>query len=306
MSEVELGELKEIDPRVAWVDERHDFTPWLSANLSKLGAAVNLQMELDQTEKNVGPYAADILARDTVDGSYIVIENQLEGSDHRHLGQILTYLTGLNLAGLKVETVIWVSPKFSAEHLSAVRWLNDNTKEPFSFFAVKLKLVQIGTSPYAPLFEVVASPDLGGREVSNVIKDLATQRASRFFEKYTKKFPDTALDRKAGGGVSRWHEDPATDLVISYWVTQTGVALFVRGKAGTEPSTVVARLSNFQEELEKTLGTKLDHPKYPLLLSRDGDIESEQGFAEQATWLHEKVMLYKAELERVLAAPTIE
>jgi hypothetical protein len=100
------------------------------------------------------------VAHNPLDGSLVLIENQLDCGDHAHLGQILTYLTGL-----KAETVVWVAPNFREEHLSAIRWLNDNTKEP-SFFAVKLKVLRIGQSPYAPLFEVVESPNDLDRERS--------------------------------------------------------------------------------------------------------------------------------------------
>lgn len=91
----------------------------------------------------------------------IVIENQLEQSDHTHLGQILTYL-----AGLKAKTVIWIAPEFRTPHLSAIRWLNERTIEGFSFFAIRVRVVRIGDSPVAPIFEVVEQPNDWDRAVT--------------------------------------------------------------------------------------------------------------------------------------------
>ena len=300
MSEVVLSVLEEIDPRVAWPLEAPNFTPWLSENLKILGAAIGLQMELVQAEMPVGRFAADILARNSLDGSLVLIENQLETGDHGHLGQILTYLTGL-----KAETVVWVAPNFQVEHLSAIRWLNDNTMQPFSFFAVKLKLLRIGES-YAPHFEVVESPNDWDREIEQVAQSATALRRRRFWDRYKAMFPDTVSDRPAGGGASLWHNVPGTDLVISQWLSQKGVGLFVRGPFGDPVSSVVEHLRPFQNQLEQALEAKLDFPKFPLLLrkSGDGDVETDEDFTEQATWLHEHLLLYEAELTKVVGVST--
>ncbi len=125
---MQFGNLEAVPLRDAWPHEAQDFTPWLAENLSLLSNLVGIPMELEDSEVNVEEFSADILARDPTDGSHVLIENQLEGSDHKHLGQILTYL-----AGLQSQTVIWVAQDFSSAHLSAVRWLNEHTDEPFSF-----------------------------------------------------------------------------------------------------------------------------------------------------------------------------
>ena len=231
MSDIVFGELEEVLPRLAWQNEARHFTPWLAGNLARLGSAVGLSLELVQAEMAVGRYAADILAR-TLDGATVLIENQLEYSDHTHLGQILTYLTGL-----KAETVIWVAPFFREEHLSAVRWLNENTKEPFSFFAVKVRVVKIGESPLAPLFEVLEKPNGFDRQVEQVAHaaqegDATTLRRRKFWHAYRDKYPDIAADVGSGGGASIWHKIAGTDLIISQWLSKDGVGLFVRNDAG--------------------------------------------------------------------------
>ena len=113
---MQFADLNEIDLRAAWPDEARDFTPWLSQNLDRLSRAIGIPMELEGTEVPVEQFSADILARNPADNSLILIENQLQSTDHTHLGQILTYL-----AGLEAQTVIWIAQDFREPHLSAVR-----------------------------------------------------------------------------------------------------------------------------------------------------------------------------------------
>lgn len=149
----EIGKLLTISPRDAWKHEAHDFTPWLSENLEQLGDAIGLQLEPDGTEVAVGPFSADILAKDMF-GRMVLIENQLESTDHNHLGQILTYLSGL-----EAEIIIWIATDFREPHLSAINWLNENTNDKFSFFAIRLRVVRINHSIPAPVFDVLARPN---------------------------------------------------------------------------------------------------------------------------------------------------
>lgn len=304
MTDVAFGELEEILPRLAWANEARNFTPWLAANLGRLGKAIGIDLELVQAEMAVGRYAADILARSAVDQSMVLIENQLEYSDHSHLGQILTYLTGL-----KAETIVWVAPAFREEHLSAVRWLNENTKEPFSFFAVKVKVVRIGTSPLAPLFEVLESPNDWDRRIEQVAQSsreigTATLRRRQFWTRYAERFPDVAADVGKGGTPSIWHAVPGTELVLSQWLSNENVGIFVRGGRGVPMSLVIDRLLPCKDTLEAALGAKLDDPQFPLISRREGDVESEADFEAQANWLHDRLLLYKAELTKVLRVET--
>ncbi len=114
---MEFGELIDVDLREAWPHEANDFTPWLAENLHRLSQAIGVDLELEDTEVSVEGFSADILARIPSDGSMVVIENQLENTNHTHLGQVLTYL-----AGLEAQTVIWIAREFQGPHLSAIRW----------------------------------------------------------------------------------------------------------------------------------------------------------------------------------------
>lgn len=158
-----LGRLELVALRQAWADEARDFTPWLAEaeNLALLGEAVGLELEHEATEKAVGLFSADILARDALSNGRVLIENQLEGTDHRHLGQILTYA-----AGLDARTVVWIAQSFREEHRAAIDWLNQATTSDFNFFGVEIELYRIGDSPLAPSFNVIAKPNDWTRQVS--------------------------------------------------------------------------------------------------------------------------------------------
>ncbi|MDA7423613.1 hypothetical protein [Thalassococcus lentus] len=168
MTEVAFSRLIEIPPRDAWGREDRDFTPWLADNIDYLSEAIGLSLELTGTEVAVDSFSADILARNQLDESIVLIENQLETTDHKHLGQIMTYL-----AGLDAKTIVWIAPSFRDAHLSSINWLNEHTSEDFSFFAVKLRVVRIGGSPIAPVFEVAAKPDGWSRSLADKRKSVS-------------------------------------------------------------------------------------------------------------------------------------
>lgn len=152
-----FGRLREIDPRHGWPHEARDFTPWLgqSENLALLGETLGMELELVEVEKPVGRYSADLVCRDAATDGLVVIENQLERTDHSHLGQILTYA-----AGLQAVTIVWIAVEFNEEHQAAVTWINEHTDDRVRFFGLEIELWQIGESPLAPKFNVVARPNL--------------------------------------------------------------------------------------------------------------------------------------------------
>lgn len=143
---MEFGELKDVDLRTAWPDEAGDFTPWLADNLERLSRVIGIPLETEGTEVAVEGFAADILAVSPMNNSKVLIENQLEITDHRHLGQILTYR-----AGLEAQTIVWVARQFHEAHLSAIRWLNEHTDEPFAFLRCACGLGALVTRPHHQL-----------------------------------------------------------------------------------------------------------------------------------------------------------
>jgi len=159
----ELGRLERADPRLVWPNEASHFTPWLGReeNLALLGDAIGIDLELEAQEQYVGPFRADILCKDTVNGNWVLIENQLARTDHGHLGQLITYA-----AGLQAVTIVWIATPFTEEHRAALDWLNQITDERFNFFGLEVELWRIGNSPFAPKFNIVSKPNDWSKTVS--------------------------------------------------------------------------------------------------------------------------------------------
>ena len=149
----ELGKLESVNVRDVWEHEAHNFTPWLAGNITQLGEALNMDLELAQQEAQVGDFSLDILATDG-SGAMVAIENQLEWTDHSHLGQILTYA-----AGHDARILIWVTPQFRDEHRAALDWLNRWTPEEIEVYGVEVRAVKIGNSAIAAEFIPVAFPN---------------------------------------------------------------------------------------------------------------------------------------------------
>ena len=154
MTEATLANIQRVKLRDVWPSEPSDFTPWLADNISELGAALGLELELRQREADVGGYSLDILASDLSGDRPVVIENQLEVTDHDHLGKLLTYA-----AGFDANVVVWLTREFRDEHRQALDWLNQRTGEDTLFFGVVVELWRIDESRPAPHFNLVAAPN---------------------------------------------------------------------------------------------------------------------------------------------------
>jgi len=151
-----LGKLNKVELRQYWEDEARDFTPWLceEQNLAALGEAIGMELEFVGREQFVGDFKLDILAKDTLTNRYVVIENQLEKTNHSHLGQLLTYASGYEAIA-----VVWVAKQVSEEHRKALDWLNERTSEDVGFFGIEIELWSIGKSEPAPRFNLVSRPN---------------------------------------------------------------------------------------------------------------------------------------------------
>ncbi|MBB4199721.1 hypothetical protein CCR94_17210 [Rhodoblastus sphagnicola] len=248
-----LGRLETVSVRSAWAHEALAFTPWLAQNLDRLSEAIGIPLEHVQSEAPVSTFAADILARNPADGSMVLIENQLEGSDHGHLGQIMTYL-----AGLEAQTIVWIAPSFRDAHRSAIRWLNQHTVDPFAFFAVEVRVVRIGDSAMAPLFDVVEVPNQWERQVQRQARESAVASPrSEFRRAFWTHFLERHPEETAFGAVkaepSRWK--PATsDLFVVEYLAQDEVGVFVRGVWGVSPEARAVQLEPFAQRLQDGLG----------------------------------------------------
>ena len=146
-----IGKLKKHNLRSIWKHEATDFTVWLESNLGELSEVLNMDLELVKREHAVGSFAADIVAVDE-NGNKVIIENQLEKTDHNHLGQIITYVSNL-----EAKTVVWITSEPRQEHVNALSWLNTQTN--VDFYLIKLAAVSIDGSKPAPLLQAICEPD---------------------------------------------------------------------------------------------------------------------------------------------------
>jgi hypothetical protein len=306
VSEAVFATLREVDPRSAWIHEAHVFTPWLAANLDRLSQAVGIPLELERAEAPVGRYAADILARNPQDGSSVLIENQLEASDHTHLGQIMTYLTGLD-----AKTMIWVAPSFREEHLSALRWLNEHTVDPFAFFAVRVRVVQIADSPLAPLFEVLERPNGWDRQLqelareSRELSEIGVFRRA-FWTHLLEKRPESAAFGQAGADSSRWRAVPGLPLVVVEYLAQDRVGVFVRGPRGAPREQAEALLRAHEAELQERLGAGIGDERTGLFGQfLRIDSRNRENWDRMVHWLEDEAGRYVTALAEILGSGAI-
>ena len=150
----QLGKLTRLDPHSVWRSEAAEFTPWLQDNIDLLATALGMDIQLVEREVAVGDVSADLVGEEPGSSRVVIIENQLERTNHDHLGKLLTYA-----AGKDGGVIIWVSPEIRPEHRDALDWLNRATQGTVDFFGVELELLQIEGSPLkAPNFKVVVAP----------------------------------------------------------------------------------------------------------------------------------------------------
>lgn len=150
----ELTDFQRIKPRTIWSHEAQEFTPWLADNIHFLASTLSMNMEFEAKEMDVEGFRADLVCRDKAENSRIVIENQLEKSDHSHLGQILTYA-----AGLQADTLVWITTEFRNLHRITLNWHNEITDAHFKFFGIELRTWRYSTSDYFAEFSIVSKPE---------------------------------------------------------------------------------------------------------------------------------------------------
>lgn len=309
----ELGRLEKVDLRDIWESEATEFTPWLAReeNLALLGDALGLTLELEAQEKNVGPFRADILCKDVSNDSWVLIENQLEKTDHIHLGQILTYA-----AGLKAVTIIWVASRFTEEHRATLDWLNEITDDRFSFFGVEVELWKIGDSPVAPKFNIVSKPNDWTREVSVAAKGIETgeltetKRLQLEFWTEFHKF----MNQK-GGAVKPTKPSPRhwmsfsvgrSGFKLSAYLYTTealiGCDLYIKGpKAKQRFRQLESQKAAIEKEIGDSLIWELNPSKQSsyIAIDLDGtDLEDRSRWPEYCEWLHAELNKFHAAFSR--------
>jgi hypothetical protein len=227
MGPVRLAKLVRVESiREVWPHERYDFSAWLLENSEYLAEVLAIELELERSEEPVGDFSLDLIGRDLTNGAALMVENQLETTDHSHLGQVLLYA-----AGTGAGTIVWIARQFRPEHRQALNWLNENTSEEFHFFGVEVGAVRIEDSPIAPLLTLVVQPSDWQKRVreqadANRLSGkgkLYVNFWNRFVERVQQEHPELTR-RQAGSRPQNWLDMPSG-------IKGTGFAAsFARGK----------------------------------------------------------------------------
>lgn len=262
---VPMGRLTAVqDIRTVWPGEATHFTPWLAQaeNIGVLGEAIGLELEVESQEVSVGPFSADILCKDTVTGHYVVIENQIERTDHGHLGQLLTYA-----AGLDAVSIVWVARRFADEHRAALDWLNRITAESINFFGVEIEVWRIGDSAMAPKFNVVSQPN----DWAKSVKQSASTNASAITEsqqlhlEFWTQFRQFMDDRQS----TIKTQSPSTDSWLNVAVGRSGFVICLRNGMKNSYSEIMLVISGpdkaaYFENLRANHGPEIEHHLGPV------------------------------------------
>ena len=307
---MQLGRLKEIiDLRRVWKHEALDFTPWLAQedNLALLADAVDLEITLDETESSVGNFNVDIYATETGTDRKIIIENQLEDTNHDHLGKLITYASGKS-----ADIVIWVVKRAREEHRSAIEWLNNHTDENIAFFLVEIKLYQIGNSDIAVKFEVVEKPNDWVKEIKRNTSNSPTLQA-RY--DYWVAFNDYAFQKQAfarqfskrKASTDHWMDlsvgSSACHIVINQ--IRKDNRLVVEWYI-SDDKDLFHKLYSFKSEIESEMEMKLDWRELPekkasrILISHPVDFDHKDKWVEQFDWTIDVAMKMKKAFKKYL------
>lgn len=248
--------------RSIWKHEAKDFTTWLQENIDILKEITGFEILNPEKEQSTGNFNVDILGEDS-SGNNVVIENQLEKSDHDHLGKIITYLTAF-----EAKTAIWIVAEPRLEHINAVSWLNESTE--VNFYLIKLEAIQIGDSSPAPLMTKIVGPSEEAKQIGNVKKDTSERHKLRymFWEGLLER---SKIKHKLFNSISptqyNWigASSGIRGISYTYWITKEGVSLKIyidRGKDSDEENNkLFNELLKNKEIIEKEFGESLDWEK---------------------------------------------
>lgn len=257
----DIGKLELVALRELWRHEERGFSAWLEANLDVLSDAIGISLSDPQRELLAGTFQVDLVAQSAT-GDRVIIENQLEATDHDHLGKLLTYLTNL-----EAKAAIWITRSPRAEHIRAIQWLNETTPDDIAFYLVRLAAYRISGSEPAPLFTIIVGPSQESKTFGKQKKELAERHILRL------KFWEQLLARaKEKGVMLHAQRSPSKDSWISagagirsgvsfnyvIWMTEeTAVELYIDTGERDENKRIFDTLHTCRTEIEKAFAAPL-------------------------------------------------
>ena len=303
-----LGTLKEItDLRSIWPHEALNFTPWVAENVDLLADAVGLYITVDETESSVGDFNVDIYASETGTDRKIIIENQLEDTDHDHLGKLITYASGKG-----ADVVIWVVKHAREEHKAAVEWLNNHTDDKIGFFLCEIKLFQIGDSQIAPAFTVVERPNDWTKEIRKTASANSTQQQRL---EYWQAFNDYAFSDANFSRIFNKRK-PTTDHWMDFSIGSSACHIAVsqiqKRKAVdvelyiNDDKELFKSLFAHKDEIEKNMEMELEWKELPerkasrILIEKTVDLDDRATWPEQFDYIMDTCIKMKRAFKRYL------
>jgi hypothetical protein len=259
MTETAVGRIEWLEIREVWKNEAADFTPWLLANVDVLRDALGgLDIELEKAEHPVGTFSLDLIGRDLTHGATLIVENQIEASDHGHLGQLLTYA-----AGTDAGTVVWVAKSFRDEHRVALDWLNEHTGEGTRFFGIVVRALRVGGSPPAPFLELAVQPNDWQKSVRQATAGGESAEAAAYREFWAPlreqlSRRDPALFKGRAAPRSIWlgmnSPIPQTTIYGEIGAGELRACLEMNANDRTANVALLGRLADHRTALEEELG----------------------------------------------------
>ena len=289
----ELGRIERLKARDIWGHEARGLTPWLLENSDVLADVLGIELELTAAEHPVGPFALDIIGRDLTHDCVLVVENQLEATDHDHLGKLLTYA-----AGTEAGTVVWLAPRFREEHRAALDWLNRLGGEKVRFFGVQPEVVRIaGQVAIAPLFELSAQPnDWTAAQAAAARSSPESERGDLY-----RAFWERLIDRQHSehpAWATRRRKPPA-----HHWLTYStpfgtrgnytlvAANLFLRSELYLKGDDLFPMLEVHRAKINAAYGSQLDWQELPdrqgsrICEKREADLADHARWNEYVEWL---------------------
>ena len=299
----ELSTLEEIkDLRTVWPHEANDFTPWLAQddNINLLSDAIGIDITVDETESSVGDFNVDIFANETGTDRKIIIENQLEDTNHDHLGKLITYASGKS-----ANVIIWLVKKAREEHKAAIEWLNNHTDEDIGFFLCEIKLYRIGNSNPAVKFEVIEKPNDWAKEIKK--SDASNPTKQKRYE-YWVAFQEHAF-QKGIFSTNFNRRKPSTDHWMDFTIGSSAYQLAVnqlrtRNELNVEfhindDKSIFYTLHDNKEKIEREMGMELEWLELPnkkasrILVKKEVDFDDSAQWNEQFEWLIDVMLKMK-------------
>ncbi|MFC2077840.1 DUF4268 domain-containing protein [Candidatus Bipolaricaulota bacterium] len=291
---MELSRLTKVELREAWPNEAADFTSWLAEeeNLRLLSDEIGVDLSLVETEASVGRFALDILAEEETTGRKVVIENQLEATNHDHLGKLITYASGFD-----AEIVVWIVKDVRDEHKQAVDWLNDHTDDKINLFAIEMELWRIGDSPFAPKFQVISQPNDWAKAVRSAGGPSALSETKLMQREFWTQFREFASSEETGLKLRRPRPQHWFDISIGSSKANITLVVDTRNEQLrcevyiSDDKDLFATLESDRPAIESALEHDLEWMELQgkkasrIVTSRSADVSDSDAWEECFAWL---------------------